>query len=95
MRFFARLRPPRPTGYRLEPRPPGPRLPGPSRRARIAAFLRDHEEILLYAVAAVAYIAIGLAAKQALAWMIEAAIFLWLTVWLLPDAIRWAWRRRR
>lgn len=90
MRLLARLIPPRPPAGGSEPPPPGP-----ARGARIAAFLRDHEEILLYALAAVAYIAIGLAAKQALAWMIEAAIFLWLVVWLLPDAVRWAWRRRR
>lgn len=82
------------------PAPPSlPRLritrPNGRSRDRLLAFLRDHEEILLYALAAVAYIAIGLAAKQALAWMIEAAIFLWLVVWLIPDALRWAWRRRR
>ena len=47
-----------------------------------------HEELSLYVAAGVAYIILGIAVKQALAWMIEAAIFLWLTVWILPVIVQ-------
>ena len=51
-------------------------------------FVVEHEELSLYVAAGVAYIILGVAVKQALAWMIEAALFLWLTVWILPLLVR-------
>jgi hypothetical protein len=50
--------------------------------------LRQHGELILYLVAGVAYITLGVFVKQVLALWIEGAAFLLLTVWLLPALVR-------
>lgn len=58
------------------------------RRSSLGDALRRYNELILYGVAGVAYITLGIFVKQALALWIEGAAFLLLAVWLLPAAIR-------
>lgn len=57
--------------------------------------MAKREDLAIYTAAGVAYIILGITVKQALAWMIESAIFLWLTVWILPLLVRRARDRIR
>lgn len=50
--------------------------------------LERHGELILYLVAGVAYITLGVFVKQALALWLEGAAFLLLAVWIVPALIR-------
>jgi hypothetical protein len=62
--------------------------------SRPSQFLRDHGEELLYVVAGVSYVTLGVFVKQALAWWAYGAIFLLFVVWVIPSVIGRLLRRR-
>ena len=64
-------------------------------RQTLLDLARRHRELLLWVLAGMGYVILGLLLKQALAWMIEAAIYLWLVFWLIPDGIKALRERRR
>ena len=49
---------------------------------------RAHSELVLYIVAGIAYIALGVFVQQVLAWWIYGAAFLLFAVWIVPAFLR-------